>query len=120
MIPFEKLGFSLRTSNLERLAAFYSLFLELVHSGPGWNIFRWDQGQLTLWQQTGFRAEEGAALQMCFYVTDLEAACGRLEKLGPLTPIHHASHGREVFLTDPDGNILIFYEPKASPETPED
>lgn len=54
------------------------------------------------------------ALSLCLTVDDLEGAIAHLTQLGypPPDAIRLASHGREIYGYDPDGNRLILYEPK--------
>jgi predicted enzyme related to lactoylglutathione lyase len=60
-----------------------------------------------------------ARLSLCLIVDNLETALNHLAAIGhPVQgPIHTASHGREAFGTDPDGNRLILYQP-FGPSTP--
>jgi predicted enzyme related to lactoylglutathione lyase len=44
-------------------------------------------------------------MSLCLAVADLD-------QTGPSTPIYLASHGRETYLLDPDGNRIILYEGK--------
>jgi catechol 2,3-dioxygenase-like lactoylglutathione lyase family enzyme len=54
-------------------------------------------------------------LSLCLTVDSLEAALDHLAAIGhPVEgPIGIASHGREAFAADPDGNRLILYQPSA-------
>jgi predicted enzyme related to lactoylglutathione lyase len=49
---------------------------------------------------------------LCFEVEDLDRAIAQLAALGcaPLGPILTASHGREVYAYDPDGNRMIVHQ----------
>jgi predicted enzyme related to lactoylglutathione lyase len=60
-----------------------------------------------------------ARLSLCLTVDNLEDALDHLAAMGhPVpVPIHTASHGREAFGTDPDGNRLILYQPFAPSAT---
>ncbi|MGP1374879.1 MAG: VOC family protein [Almyronema sp.] len=51
-------------------------------------------------------------MSLCLEVDDLERAIAHLQTLGhPATnPILEASHGREIYAYDPDGNRLILYQ----------
>lgn len=53
-----------------------------------------------------------SALSLCLEVTDLEGAIAHLTHLGypPPQPIVAASHGREVYAYDPEGNRLILHQ----------
>jgi len=52
-------------------------------------------------------------LSLTLMVDDLEGAIAHLQALGypPPGPIITASHGREVYAYDPQGNRLILYTP---------
>lgn len=53
------------------------------------------------------------ALSLCFQVPDLDQTLAHLSRLNlDPEPIQTASHGREVYLYDPDGNRIILYEPR--------
>lgn len=56
---------------------------------------------------------------LCLEVEDLEAAIAHLTDLGypPKGKILIASHGREIYAYDPEGNWLILYK-KGAPGTP--
>ncbi|MGF1523302.1 MAG: VOC family protein [Leptolyngbyaceae cyanobacterium] len=59
-----------------------------------------------------FVAHNHGMLSLCFEVENLEAAIAHLTALGyapPGQPIT-ASHGREVYAYDPDGNRLILHQ----------
>ncbi len=51
-------------------------------------------------------------MALCLEVTDLEAAIAHLTQLGypPPGDILTASHGREIYAYDPDGNWLILHQ----------
>jgi len=56
--------------------------------------------------------EPNSGMSLCFDVEQLEVAIACLTDLGYPPPgnIITASHGREIYAYDPDGNCLIFYE----------
>ena len=53
-----------------------------------------------------------SAFSLCLEVIDLERAIAHLTQLGhpPTQPIVAASHGREVYAYDPEGNRLILHQ----------
>lgn len=61
-----------------------------------------------------FSAPTSGAMSLCLEVPQLEAAMARLSALGypPRGAIITASHGREIYAYDPDGNRLILHERK--------
>ncbi|MBD1918538.1 glyoxalase [Phormidium sp. FACHB-322] len=67
-------------------------------------------------QVAQFVASSGA-MSLCLEVTDLAGAIARLTDLGyaPPAPVLTASHGREVYAYDPDGNRLILHQGLAEP-----
>lgn len=66
--------------------------------------------------KAGHEAEFGlsrqAGMSLCIEVADLEAAIAHITALGypPPGPIHHTSHGREIYAYDPSDNRLILHE----------
>ncbi len=56
----------------------------------------------------------GSGLSLCVEVDNLDGAIDRLVALGypPLGEVTVASHGREIYAYDPDGNRLILHESK--------
>jgi predicted enzyme related to lactoylglutathione lyase len=63
-------------------------------------------------QASQFVATSSGAMGLCLEVADLEAAIAHLAALGnsPPGPVIIASHGREVYAYDPDGNRLILHQ----------
>lgn len=61
--------------------------------------------------QAEFMGKSGP-MSLCLEVADLEAAIAHLAAIAhpPPGPIVTASHGREVYAYDPQGNRLIFHE----------
>jgi len=59
-----------------------------------------------------FDRSAGAGLSLCIEVGDLDAAIARLAEMGwpPPGEAIVASHGREVYAYDPDGNRLILHQ----------
>ncbi|MGB3653016.1 MAG: VOC family protein [Rivularia sp. (in: cyanobacteria)] len=51
-------------------------------------------------------------MSLCLEVNDLESAMDHLESLGhpPFGEITNASHGREIYAYDLDGNRIILYQ----------
>ena len=68
-------------------------------------------------QTAQFVAASNGAMSLCLEVTDLAGAIARLTDLGyaPPGPVLTASHGREVYAYDPDGNRLILHQGLAEP-----
>ncbi|NJR51238.1 MAG: VOC family protein [Leptolyngbyaceae cyanobacterium CSU_1_3] len=54
------------------------------------------------------------SLSLCLEVEDLEGAIAHLSQIGypPPGEVISASHGREIYAYDPDGNRLILYQPQ--------
>ena len=66
-----------------------------------------------------FEGNGSGSMSLCLEVADLEAAIALLTRMGYAPPgnIIHASHGREIYAYDPDGNRLILHQspPSDSP-----
>ena len=62
-----------------------------------------------------FQSPTSGALSLCWVVDDLNAAIATLTTLGspPHQPPTVASHGREIYTTDPANNRLILYQPNS-------
>ncbi|MDX2231779.1 MAG: glyoxalase [Leptolyngbyaceae cyanobacterium bins.349] len=108
---------TISTPNFDRLVAFYQQFLdqapvtfrpnvyaEFQLPGMRLGIFRPKEGK-----ESGVRDAGGMGL--CIEVANLESAIAHLTQLGyPPGAIMTASHGREVYANDPDGNWLILHQ----------
>jgi predicted enzyme related to lactoylglutathione lyase len=105
---------------LDRLMAFYRNFLG-QDPQPHWpqRYAEFNQGGLKLGlfkPQTShadeFSSHHPGAMSLCLEVTDLDQAIAHLTELGypPPGPILTASHGREIYAYDPDGNRLILHQ----------
>lgn len=111
---------TLATPKLDELAAFYEALLQRPPQVwlPGvYAEFAVAELKLGLFQpqashQSEFAQPAGAAMSLCLEVADLEAAIAHLTELGypPPGSITTASHGREVYAYDPDGNRLILHQ----------
>jgi catechol-2,3-dioxygenase len=63
--------------------------------------------------QLEFGQSNTGSMSICLQVLDLEQVIKELTAMNyPIGNIIIASHGRELYIYDPDGNRLIFYEPK--------
>ena len=65
-------------------------------------------------QELEFSQPQKSAMSLCVEVENLEGAIAHLNSLGypPKTDIMTASHGREIYAYDPDGNRLILHSSK--------
>jgi catechol 2,3-dioxygenase-like lactoylglutathione lyase family enzyme len=111
---------ALATPNVETLVAFYqalldqvpkpyqpSIYAEFALPGLRLGLFcpQADHG-------AEFAHAQGGTLSLCLEVTDLEGAIAHLSAIGHSPPgnITTASHGREIYAYDPDGNRLILHQ----------
>ena len=64
-----------------------------------------------------FASPQPAAMSLCLEVADLDQSIAHLTALGypPPGPILTASHGREIYAYDPDGNRLILRQSPSQP-----
>jgi len=113
-----ELWVTIATENLDRLTDFYSCLLhtqaqreipgvyaEFVVGGLRLGLFRpRDRHE--------FRSSIPGAISLCLEVENLEDAIAHLTRLGypPPGEMQTASHGREIYAYDPDGNRLIIHE----------
>lgn len=111
---------TLGSSQFERLVQFYQQVLQ-QQPDPYWPDryaeFALPGLRLGLFCPSAAQAAEfaglaGAGLSLCLEVADLTAAIAHLTALGHPPPgaILTASHGREIYAYDPDGNRLILHQ----------
>lgn len=113
---------ALATGRLNEVVKFYEALLNtppLVFKANIYAEFEIAGLKLGLFQpkQDGtaeFANPAQAAMSLCLEVEDLEAAIAHLTHLGypPQSPLIEASHGRETYAYDPDGNRLILHQTK--------
>jgi predicted enzyme related to lactoylglutathione lyase len=61
---------------------------------------------------TEFSEVEFPRMSLCLQVENLDIAIETMKRLGSaIGDVVEASHGRELYAYDPDGNRLILYEP---------
>jgi len=133
--PYTTAFVTLATPALAVLVRFYQAFLQQepevyvpgVYAEFGLGSLRLAIFQPKAQNQPEFAQPAGAALSLCLEVPQLEGAIAHFQavyadipELQPPTPrlsaIFSASHGREVYAYDPDGNRLILHQsPPASP-----
>lgn len=91
---------------------------------PGYVEFQLSGLRLAIFEpnkenSTEFKAHGSGSMSLCLEVADLEAAIALLTRMGYAPPgkIIRASHGREIYAYDPDGNRLILHQspPSDSP-----
>jgi hypothetical protein len=117
---------ALASSQLEVMVAFYEGLLA-QQATPFWpgRYAEWAlKGGLKLGifgpkadHQAEFAAEAAGPFSLCLEVENLEAAIAHLTRLGypPPGPVQTASHGREVYAYDPDGNRIILHQGHLEP-----
>ena len=111
---------TLATENLDELVLFYtkllqqepqsylpSIYAEFQISGLRLGIF-----QPKLQKQAEFGNSRNSSMSLCLEVVDLTSAIAHLTNIGyPTTgEIVTASHGKEIYAYDPDGNRLILHQ----------
>ncbi|RZM74705.1 VOC family protein [Leptolyngbya iicbica] len=111
---------ALATNRLNELTKFYEALLQTPPSSlmaDRYAEFAIAGLKLALFQpqathQSEFAQPDHAAMSLCLEVANLEAAIAHLTHLGYAPPeaITTASHGREVYAYDPDGNRLILHQ----------
>ena len=112
---------TIATSKLDILVQFYT---NLIGREPESYIPQiYAEFKLTNLRLGIFQPKEGQSqefdqgkspISLCFEVSRLESAIAHITALGypPPGKIINASHGREIYAYDPDGNRLIFYQSK--------
>lgn len=121
-LHYQRAWITLAPKNFSTACEFYS---QLFGKPPDKTLIRSDQLIYAEFHLTGFNlgiyapksppeASGHSPLSMCFQVDDLESSIAHITRLGypPPGEIVIASHGREVYAFDPDGNRLILYQAK--------
>lgn len=111
---------TLATTHLNELTKFYEALFQMpptVFMADRYAEFAIAGLKLGLFQpqpghQEEFSQPANAAMSLCLEVPDLEGAIAHLTQLGypPPGEISQASHGRELYASDPDGNRLILHQ----------
>jgi predicted enzyme related to lactoylglutathione lyase len=111
---------TLATPHLAALVQFYS---QLLDQAPQpwipevYAEFHLSALRLGLFQpkphhQSEFTAPSSGGMSLCLEVENLEDAIAQFTALGcpPPGPVITASHGREIYAYDPDGNRVILHQ----------
>jgi catechol 2,3-dioxygenase-like lactoylglutathione lyase family enzyme len=109
---------TLASTDVERLVAFYGTLLGQAarpHQRDRYAEFQWPGLRLAIFRPRPgeeFSAPSSGGMSLCLEVGDLAAAIAHLSALGyaPPGPVLEASHGREIYAYDPDGNRLILHQ----------
>ena len=115
-LQYSDIYVTIATQKVEAVVDFYTKFLgqePIVYRSPVYAEF---QLRIAIFQPKSKRQAEfdhhGSALSFCLEVEDLERAIVCLADLGypPPGEIITASHGKEIYAYDPDGNRLILHK----------
>jgi predicted enzyme related to lactoylglutathione lyase len=110
---------TIATINFDRMVAFYA---ELLHQSPDpyqpgiYAGFRLPGLELGIFQPAGPRQEEfdppSRSLSLCLELLNLDEAFTELAQADntPISAMVSASHGREFYIADPDGNRIILHQ----------
>ncbi|AFZ13355.1 Glyoxalase/bleomycin resistance protein/dioxygenase [Crinalium epipsammum PCC 9333] len=111
---------TLATSQLDILVQFYTNLIGIEPESYIPQIyaeFRLNNLRLGIFQPKEANRQEfdnsgRNPISLCFEVSVLESAIAHITALGypPPGKIINASHGREIYAYDPDGNRIIFYQ----------
>ncbi|AFY91431.1 VOC family protein [Chamaesiphon minutus] len=106
--------------NFDRIVDFYTQFLEIAPDRSIPNVYaEFSIAGLKLGifcphpkHREEFGHPNQSGMSMCLEVESLEDSIAKLAKLGYAPPgqITTASHGREIYAYDPDGNRLILHQ----------
>ncbi|MBE9189980.1 VOC family protein [Gloeocapsopsis crepidinum LEGE 06123] len=110
---------TLATVDLEKLVLFYSNLLNI--KPQHYTLNRYAEFQLPGLRLGIFKPKQmhqpefensSSAMSLCLEVSDLENAIAHLTHLGypPLGETLTASHGKEIYAYDPQGNRLILHQ----------
>jgi predicted enzyme related to lactoylglutathione lyase len=111
---------TLATQQFDAIVAFYQALLGVrpqAYRSQVYAEFRVTGLTLGIFQprqqnKSEFHAAGSGRMSLCLEVTDLERAIAQVSDLGhpPPGPLLTASHGREIYAYDPDGNRLILHQ----------
>ena len=114
---------ALSTDNIQALTDFYSQLLQRkpdVYRTAVYAEFRLERLRIAIFKPKPERkpefANSGSAMSLCLEVENIDNAIANLTNMGfpPPGDIIEASHGKEIYAYDPDGNRLIIHQPKAT------
>lgn len=113
---------TLAAQKIEILVNFYQQFLEQtpINQIPSiYAEFQLNSLRLAIFKpkasnQAEFANSNQSSISLCLEVKDLEAAIAHLTTIGypPPGQIVTASHGREIYAYDPEGNRIILHQAK--------
>ena len=112
---------AISSNNVRALTGFYSkLFGQQpnVYRASVYSEFRLEKLRISIFQPKSDRASEfensRSSISLCIEVKKLEDAIALLQDLGcpPPGEIIEASHGKEIYAYDPEGNRLILHQSK--------
>lgn len=111
---------TIAATDFDRLLKFYRQFLQQephLYLPGAYAEFQFPGLRLGIFKpktnhQPEFQYPEQSAMSLCLEVEDLEAAIRHLEAIAAPPPgeIIVASHGREIYAYDPEGNRLILHQ----------
>lgn len=110
---------TISSQDLELLTDFYSKLLGQpadIYRPKVYSEFRLPQLRLGIFQPKVLRPQEfcnaGSSMSLCIEVPDLNRAIAVLTSIGypPSGTIIEASHGKEIYAYDPEGNRLILHQ----------
>jgi predicted enzyme related to lactoylglutathione lyase len=111
---------TIASSNFDTAVEFYTQFLEISPQPYRANVYaEFGLPGLRLGifcpkasNREEFSKSRQSGMSICLEVDSLESAIDSLVRLGypPLGEITTASHGREIYAYDPDGNRLILHQ----------
>jgi predicted enzyme related to lactoylglutathione lyase len=110
---------TISSTNFDSIVTFYSQFLDSKprpYVPAVYAEFLVGGLRLGIFQPKSQPAQVGqynsGGMSLCLEVTDLARAIDRVSQLGypPPGEIIIASHGREIYAYDPDGNCLILHQ----------
>ena len=121
---YSNIFIAISTADIQTLVQFYSQFLQTQPTIYRPSIYaEFQLGKLRLGifkpkleNQSEFD-NHNSSISLCLEVEDLEQAICWVSEIGypPPGEIIEASHGREIYAYDPEGNRLILHQSKPKP-----
>ena len=112
---------AISADNIQILTDFYSQLLQKqpdVYRASVYAEFQLEKLCIAIFKPNSDNEKEfknlGSSMSLCIEVEDLDMAIATLTKMGypPLGEIIMASHGKESYAYDPEGNRLILHQSK--------
>ncbi|MEM6610998.1 MAG: VOC family protein [Cyanobacteria bacterium P01_C01_bin.72] len=118
-LDYSEIFVTISSERIQLIADFYRQLLSQqphIYRPPIYAEFKLEKLRLAIFRPKSERQSEftnqNSSMSFCLEVKNLEQAIAHISELGypPPGEIIEASHGREIYAYDPDGNRLILHQ----------